>query len=86
MARISLILLMLAAACTEPRSKRCTDVCAREAACHDELEREENFDEGECLDACVALERDSEARVLVEAHAECVAAAGDSCEAVVSCD
>jgi hypothetical protein len=83
MARIALILLMLVA-CTEPRSKRCTDVCARETACHDQLETHENFDEGECLDACAALERDSEAVKQVARHADCVKAA-DTCEQVVAC-
>ena len=83
MRRLALLLLLVA--CTEPRSKRCTEVCAREAECHDRMETHENFDEGECLDACTALERDSEAEKLVERHAECVKQAGAACEAVVNC-
>jgi hypothetical protein len=86
MARIAVILLaiMCASACTEPRTKRCTDVCAREAACHDQLETHENFDEGECLDACAALERDAEAAKQVARHADCVKSAS-TCEQVVVC-
>ena len=85
MTRIAAILLaLLALACTEPRSKRCSSVCAREAECHEKLDTQENFDEGECLDACAALERDSVEVTRVEAHADCVAKA-DSCSAVVAC-
>jgi len=86
--RIAAILLALLAlsdlGCTEPRSKRCSSVCAREAECHEKLDTQENFDEGECLDACAALERDSVEVTRVEAHADCVAKA-DSCSAVVAC-
>lgn len=77
--------LLLAGACTEPRSQRCRDVCAREAACHEAVETADNFDEGECLDACAALERDVHTEPLVEAHAACVRAAGDACAAVLAC-
>ncbi len=74
----------LLGACTEPRSKRCQSVCAREAECHDRLETPENFDEGECLDACAALERDSQTEPQVSKHAECVKEA-EQCEVVIRC-
>jgi len=77
-------LVALCAACTEPRSKRCQDVCAREAECHDSIETTDNFDEGECLDACATLERDVKATEQVEHHAACVAEA-EVCEQVVAC-
>lgn len=72
------------AGCTEPRSKRCSDVCAREAACREETEAEDNFDEGECVDACAALERDTHTEGHVAAHADCVRTAAD-CAAVIAC-
>jgi hypothetical protein len=95
MARIAAFLLLLAA-CTPERSSRCTDVCGREAACQgdpgveeklDEQQKEalKNFDEGECLDACAALERDPSVADELEAHARCVHDA-DSCEAVFRCE
>lgn len=74
----------LLAGCTEPRSKRCQDVCAREAECRDQVRATDNFDEGECLDACAALERDVEAESEVARHAECVRSA-PTCAAVVAC-
>jgi len=77
-------LILLLAGCTEPRSKRCQEVCSREAVCHDKVETPDNFDEGECLDACAALERDVEAESQVAHHAECVNTAS-SCEAVIAC-
>jgi hypothetical protein len=83
MRRIFAILLLLSA-CTEPRSKRCSAVCSREAACHEERNTDENFDEGECLDACAALERDSVAVEQVDFHAECVKEA-ETCEQVLAC-
>lgn len=87
MFRAGLILVLLVAGCTEPRSKTCRDVCAREAACRDEVETADNFDEGECLDACAALERDEISATSVEKHAECVRAAAeaDNCAQLVDC-
>jgi len=78
---------LLAAACTAPKSKVCRDTCAREASCIESASQtESSFDEGECVAACAALERDPEARILVTRHAECVAAAGKSCEQILECD
>ncbi len=82
--RLAVILALLCAACTEPRSETCRSVCSREADCHEQLDTEENFDEGECLDACAALERDDHTAKQVEEHAACVREA-DSCNGVVDC-
>lgn len=71
-------------ACTEPRSKRCSDVCGREATCREKIETGDNFDEGECVDACAALERDSHTEPQVVEHLDCVRAA-DSCQQVIDC-
>jgi hypothetical protein len=79
-----LALLLLAAGCTEPRSRRCQDVCAREAECHRRVETDDNFGESECLDACAALERDVEAEAQVARHAACVFAA-TTCAEVLAC-
>ena len=78
------LLLAAIAGCTEPRSKRCQQVCAKEAECHDKVETADNFEEGECIDACAALERDVEAEPQVAHHAECVKTAA-TCEAVIAC-
>jgi len=81
--RVCLVLVLLAG-CTEPRSRRCQAVCAREAECRDTVENIDNFDEGECLDACAALERDEIAEKEVALHAECVTKA-TTCEQLVAC-
>src|SRR5262245_30247855 len=57
-------LLMTLAACAQPRSARCKEICAREAECQQQAEDEtpdeqSAFDEGDCVAACAALERDS---------------------------
>lgn len=83
--RRALVLLALAA-CTAPKSKVCRDTCTREAECHESGTAEDKtFDEGECIAACAALERDPETRGLVTVHAECVDRAGRDCEAVLEC-
>jgi hypothetical protein len=82
--RAGLLLVMLVA-CTEPRSQRCQQVCAREAACRESIEAADNFDEGECLDACAALERDVETEQAVAKHIECVQQAGTDCRKVIDC-
>ena len=84
MLRAALLLLVLVC-CTEPRSQTCRAVCAREAQCR-EPENPDNFDEGECLDACAALERDPASGEAVTKHAECVLEKAETCEAVLKCD
>ncbi len=87
MRRLAVTCLVLAAACTAPKSKICRDTCAREAECVGTKISEEdtNFDEGECIAACAALEADAETKKLVSNHADCVARA-TSCNEVRECD
>lgn len=90
MRRWSLILLAVLAvgatsACTAPKSKICRETCTREADCHESSSSEDStFDEGECIAACAALERDQETRGLVTVHSECVGKA-ESCREVLEC-
>ncbi len=71
--------------CSSARSPRCKELCRQEALCVSELNRlDSSFDETGCFDACIALERDSEGRKLVDAHEACVNAA-DTCLAKMSC-
>src|SRR5258705_318852 len=85
------VLLSLAlAACAQPRSAACKAICAREAECQrtaeDEKPDEQNaFDEGDCVAACAALERDGKTKPNVEAHRVCLQKAGNDCEAVLKC-
>jgi hypothetical protein len=76
--------LALVAGCTAETSKRCRDVCARQDDCEDKANTDTNFDEGECVAACAALERDRDTVGLVERHAECVAQS-PTCAAVLAC-
>ena len=43
------------------------------------------FDEGDCVAACAALERDGKTKPNVEAHWVCVQKAGDDCAKVAEC-
>jgi len=88
--RFAIIVSCLAAqaACAEPRSARCKELCAREAECVEAsggTPGDSAFDEGDCVAACAALERDVEGRGTVERHADCVTQAGGRCDAVLSC-
>ena len=62
-------------ACTQPRSQRCRDVCARQAECRDPKgkELEPSFDEKECVAQCSALETDAETRHIVDERVACFA-------------
>ena len=79
----------IVAACAEPRSERCKEICSREAECVEKVEAEEaggtSFDEGDCVAACAALERDKETRGQVEAHAVCMAKAASDCKKLLEC-
>ena len=81
--------LTAGAACNQPRSKLCTDVCAKEAECVEKLddgkEGEGVFDEGDCVAACAALQRDQQTLPRVQAHATCVQAAGGDCTKILAC-
>ncbi|MEZ4364160.1 MAG: hypothetical protein R3B48_28560 [Kofleriaceae bacterium] len=75
MRSLLLVLALGALACTQPRSRRCRDVCARQLECRDvgAKDLEISFDEKECVAQCTALETDPETRPLVEARAACLA-------------
>lgn len=76
------------AGCTEPRSVRCKTVCSREAECRERAtarEPDSAFDEGACVAACAALERDREGAAVVDRQADCVERAGADCAALLAC-
>ncbi len=74
-AMLTLGLLVASAACTQPRSARCRDVCARQLECRDVVGKEQDpsFDEKECVAQCTALENDSETRHIVDERVACFA-------------
>ena len=76
--------LAVVAACTQPRSARCRQVCQREAECADTSKSGAPFDEKECIAACAALENDRDNLAKVERHAACVAAQA-TCAGVLDC-
>ncbi len=76
------------AGCTEPRSARCKAVCSKEAECREHAtvrETDTAFEEGACVAACAALERDREGTAVVERQADCVERAGADCAALLAC-
>jgi hypothetical protein len=81
-------LLLLAAwlaACTEPRSDACKEVCRREAECVEETNSKMPFDEKECVAACSALEQDATVNAAkVQRHIACVNKQ-EACTAVLEC-
>lgn len=80
-----LLLAVLLAACTEPRSEACKEVCKREAECIEETNSKMLFDEQECVAACSALERDATVNAAkVQRHVDCVNRQ-QSCTAVLEC-
>jgi hypothetical protein len=90
--RAALALLLVLAACTAETSKRCRRVCARQAECENAAATagsDTAFDEGECVAACAALERDvPTTEGLVTSHVECVDKAGSdmaACAAILEC-
>jgi hypothetical protein len=87
-APFALLVALGLAACSAPRSQRCRDICAREARCAEEQEegsKGQTFDEGECVAACTALERDKEGTARVDEHAACLQKAGLDCTALLNC-
>ena len=81
--RFALVLVLLAA-CTQPRSKTCVDICSRESDCINATKAEIPFDEKECVSACEVLRADQQNVAKVEAHKECVMK-NASCSAVLEC-
>jgi hypothetical protein len=81
----TLLLAALLAACTEPRSASCKEVCKREAECIEETSSKLTFDEKECVAACSALEQDATVNAAkVQRHIDCVNR-HPSCAAVLEC-
>jgi hypothetical protein len=86
--RALLLAVAVLAACAQPRSARCKEICSREAECQQrsgEPDEQSAFDEGDCVAACAALERDEKAATLVEAHHNCVELAGEDCAKLAAC-
>ena len=71
--------------CARENSERCSALCNKEAECAEAAQGESAFDERECVNACAALERDSETAALVDKHNDCVSNAGDNCAAIREC-
>jgi len=90
--RVFVALILLFAACTAETSRQCRRVCARQGECESYATTAEGsdtaFDEGECVAACAALERDPSTAGLVKSHVECVENAGSgsaACSAILDC-
>lgn len=68
-----LALALAAQACTQPRSPRCRQVCARQVECRELAgqEAEPVFNEKECVAQCTALETDTETRHIVDERVAC---------------
>jgi hypothetical protein len=81
--RFALVLALLAG-CTQPRSKTCVDICARENDCINATKSDTPFDEKECVSACEVLKADQANEAKVEAHKECVMK-NASCSDVLKC-
>ncbi len=82
--RVVLVALLLAA-CTQPRSKLCKEVCAKESECVTSTSSSLPFDEKECVAACAVLEADQDNLAKVQKHADCVRSSAGSCSAVLAC-
>jgi hypothetical protein len=82
--RAALVLVALLAACTQPRSKTCTDICSRESDCVQSTNSTIPFDEKECVVACEVLRNDQQNLAKVEQHKECVLGKA-SCNDVLDC-
>ena len=82
---LALVLAPAVAACTEPRSPACREVCKREAECVEETGSKMPFDEKECVAACSALEQDVSVNAAkVQRHIDCVHKQ-QTCGAVLEC-
>lgn len=77
-------LLLFLAACTQPRSKLCKEICSRESECVTATSSSVPFDEKECVAACSVLESDQDNLAKVQKHAECVRS-HTQCKDVLDC-
>ena len=75
---------LVLAACVQPRSQRCKQVCAREYECVTSTSSAIPFDEKECIAACAVLEADQDNLAKVQKHADCVAK-HSACSDVLEC-
>ena len=82
--RHALWFALVLAACTQPRSARCKQVCAREYECAASAGSNVPFDEKECVAACAALEADPDSAGKVQTHYECVMRQR-ACPSVLEC-
>lgn len=80
------LVLLAATACVQPRSKTCTDICARESDCVTATNSQLPFDEKECIAACSALEQDPDNLAKVQKHYDCVIKNRQTCASVLECD
>ena len=78
------VLLLVLAACTQPRSKLCKEICSRESECVTTTSSPVPFDEKECIAACSVLESDQDNLAKVQKHAECVRS-HTQCKDVLDC-
>jgi len=81
---VRLLLLLALIGCTQPRSARCKQVCAREYECITSTKSDIPFDEKECISACAVLEQDQDNLAKVQKHADCVNKQ-QACSAVLEC-
>jgi hypothetical protein len=79
-----LVAVLLLAACVQPRSQRCKQVCAREYECVTSTSSSIPFDEKECVAACAVLEADQDNLAKVQKHADCVTK-HTACSDVLEC-
>ena len=87
MARLVIFAALLSLlGCTQPKSARCRNVCARESECVElaKRETENSFDEKQCVAACAVIEAEPKSTHNVAAHEQCIAKAAD-CNAVLKC-
>ena len=74
--------------CQGPQSERCKQVCQQATECATKRninEEESPYDLDECIAACIALERDSASRELVEEHIKCAKKAAGDCAQLMLC-
>ncbi len=84
--RLVLALAVTLTACTQPRSKRCQDVCTAEYDCVTKTNSTLPFDERECVAACSALEQDPDHLAKVQKHFDCVTKKEPTCPALLDCE